>query len=114
MSDSLAIDYAESLAQGIRDDVNNGRVFGVDPDTGEELNAYDYLQDALDIVYSVGRDRDYIGARICIGIGGPNIWIDTNDNSVQVFWGSDQAVRYLPSEFIDQLDTALEEIWNAN
>jgi hypothetical protein len=113
MSDSLAIDYAESVAQGIRDNVNAGNVFGLDPDTGEELNAYDYLQDALDIVYSVGGDRSYRGARILVGFGGPNVWVDTNTNALEVYWG-DSVVRYLPGEFIDQLDAALAEIWEAN
>lgn len=112
----LAKDYAESVAQGIRDNVESGYPFGKDEEReqyGEpvELSAYDYLEDALDIVYSVDSQRNYRGARILVGFGGPNVYIDTNTSALEVYWGSDTATRYLPASFINELDNALQELW---
>ena len=117
MSDNLAKEYADSIWQGINDDLENGTTFGIREeddgygDAGEELTAYDYLQDALDIKYTVNSAREYLGARVLITYGGPNTWIDTNTNALEVYWG-DKATRYLPSGFINALDEALEELWN--
>lgn len=112
----LAKEHAESVAQGIRDNVESGYPFGKDEEReqyGEqaELSAYDYLEDALDIVYSVDSNRVYRGARVLVSWGGPNVYIDTNTNALEVYWGSDTATRYLPAAFIDALDEALLELW---
>lgn len=117
MSANLAQEYADRMWQDIRDNVENGTPFGIREeddgygDEGDELTAYDYLQDALDIRYTVNAAREYLGARILVGYGGPNVWIDTNTNALEVYWGQ-TATRYLPSEFIEQLDVALEELWD--
>jgi hypothetical protein len=117
MSDNLAQEYADSMWRAITDDLENGTVFGIREeddaygDAGEELTAYDYLQDALDIRYTVNAQREYLGARVLVAYGGPNVWIDTNTNALEVYWGN-TATRYLRSEFINALDEALEELWD--
>lgn len=118
MADKLAEEYADRMASEIRDRTREGYPFGksedeIDDYSGEpvELSAYDYLEDALDIIYSVSGDRSYRGARILIAYGGPNVWIDTNTNALEVYWG-ETTTRYLPSQFIDHLDEALEELWD--
>lgn len=117
MNDKLASDYADSLIEGIRANVDAGYPFGYDAERGEEieavLSAYDYLEDALDILYVVTSNKEYRGAMIQIAWGGPGAWIDTTDRTLTVSWG-DKAVRYLPSEFIDALDEALAELWAIN
>lgn len=114
MSDTLASDYADSIIKGIRADIETGNVFGINEDTEEENTAYDYLEDALDILYVVTGNKEYRGAMIQTAWGGPGAWIDTTDRTFTVSWGSDKAVRYLPEEFIDALDNALEELWAMN
>lgn len=111
MSDNLSVEYAESIVRGIRDDVDNGTPFGLDPDTDEEMTAYDYLNDVLDIRYIINQDRSYHGAQLLLTYGGPNTWLDTTDGELAVYWG-DKAVRYVPSAFTDYLNEALEELWN--
>lgn len=75
-----------------------------------EFSAFDYLQDALDIEYIVDRDGEYLGARVLVAFGGPNIWINTRTKTVEGYWWSDRA----ESSFEDNLglDDALEELWN--
>jgi hypothetical protein len=91
---------ANNLTNGFNGELNSD---------GEQLSAYDYLQDALDIEYIIGSDGNYRGARVLVAFGGPNIWIDTKNNIVEGYWWSDKAV----SSFNDELglDEALCDLW---
>ncbi len=77
----------------------------------EPMTAFDYLQDALDIEYIVASDRKtYLGARVLVAFGGPNIWINTRTKTVEGYWWPD---RYSET-YTDSigLDEALEELFN--
>lgn len=116
MSTDNAKDYADSLVAGIEADCEAGNPFGIsegygDTPEGEPVEAYDYLEDVLDIQYIVNSDRTYRGARILVGFGGPNVWINTQTGNLEVSWWSAPEYRGLPTEFITELDNALEELW---
>lgn len=83
---------------------------GRDIDSEGEYSAFDYLQDALDIEYIVNSKREYLGARVLVAFGGPNIWINTRTNTVEGHWWGDNA----SATFTDSigLDEALEELFN--
>ena len=76
---------------------------------GEPMSAFDYLQDALDIEYIVTRKGEYLGARVLVAFGGPNIWVNTRTQTVEGAWWSDRA----EASFTDNigLDDALSELW---
>lgn len=76
---------------------------------GEEFSALDYLQDALDIEYIVNSKGEYLGARVLVAFGGPNIWVDTRRGVVDGAWWGDKA----SAPFTDSigLDDALSELW---
>lgn len=76
----------------------------------DERGAFDYLQDVLDIEYTVTSDKKYIGARVLVAFGGPNIWINTRTKTVEGYWWGD----YAEASFEDEmgLDEALEELFN--
>ena len=81
-------------------------------DCGETLgpiSGFDYLNDALDIEYTIGSDGSYRGARVLVTFGGPNIWVDTLHNRVEGHWWSESA----SVGFVDNigLDDALRELW---
>ena len=80
-------------------------------DDDEPCNAYDYLSDSLDIEYTVSSDGRYLGARILVAFGGPNIWINTRTMAVEGYWWSDKAVADYSEDALG-LDEAAEEIWN--
>lgn len=75
-----------------------------------EFSAFDYLQDALDIEYIVNSKGEYLGARVLVAFGGPNIWVNTRTKTVEGHWWGDSAY----ASFNDGLglDEALEELWN--
>jgi hypothetical protein len=88
------------------EDWNEGR----DVENEGEFSAFDYLQDALDIEYIVNSKRAFLGARILVAFGGPNIWVNTRTNTVEGYWWGDSAT----AGFTDTLglNDALEELYN--
>lgn len=127
-----AADYAKSLADSIRKRTEQGIPFGLrssvdgagtddekdvadylnNPETEfEEASGVDYLSDVLDIQYIVSGNRQYRAACILVGFGGPNVWINTQTGNLEVSWWSPVVYEELPTDFIDRLDEALEELW---
>jgi hypothetical protein len=92
---------ADTLSKGFGDDALNN--------DGEAMSAFDYLQDALDIEYIVNSKGEYLGARVLVAFGGPNIWINTRTGVVEGSWWADRA----DASFTDNigLDDALSELW---
>ena len=76
-------------------------------DDGEGFTVYDYLQDVYAINYTINSSRDYLGARLLVAGGGPNIWVNTENNCIEGYWGGDEVSVY----YIDNLglDDAVEE-----
>jgi len=74
----------------------------------EDFNAYDYLDDALDIEYIMSSRGEYLGARVLVAFGGPNIWVNTRTHTVEGHWWGDSAY----AGFTDSigLDEALSEL----
>lgn len=96
---------ADSLTNPPMDEWNEGR----DIDSEGEFSAFDYLQDALDIEYIVNSKGEYLGARVLVAFGGPNIWVNTRTGTVEGAWWADRA----SASFTDTvgLDDALSELW---
>lgn len=97
---------ADNLTNPPMQEWNEGR----DVENEGEFSAYDYLQDALDIEYIVNGKGEYLGARILVAFGGPNILVNTRTHTVEGAWWSERA----DASFTDNLglDEALEELWN--
>jgi len=85
--------------------------FMQDNEHGETQTAFDYLQDALDIEYIVNSKKEYLGARVLVAFGGPNIWINTRTKQVEGYWWGDSCVMSYSVDEMD-LDGALSELYN--
>jgi hypothetical protein len=46
--------------------------------------------EAYSIRYIIDGSGEYLGARLMIAGGGPNVWVDTFEGEIQGFWGSDR------------------------
>jgi hypothetical protein len=112
-TDTHARDYANGLLASIELDRALEQPFGTCEHEEHEYHAdaYDYLEEVLDIQYLVSSDREYLGARLLLTYGGPNAWLDTRTGEVTVYWGSDTATVRVPQSFTDALDEALAELW---
>ena len=78
----------------------------------EAVSFYDYFNDVFDIEYRVGSDRQYRSAKIMIACGGPNIYIDTADHAVKLYWWNERAEYGLSSYTCEQIDQYFEELYN--
>jgi hypothetical protein len=78
-------------------------------DDGGAYTAYDYIDDALDIEYTVGRGGSFKGARLLVCFGGPDVWVNTQTDTVEGYWwGTSYSESY--SDNIG-LHEACEELW---
>jgi hypothetical protein len=93
---------AAKIHNGFGDEVNSDN---------EPFSAYDYLENAIDIEYIVDRQKGYLGARILVAFGGPNIWVNTRTGTVEGHWWGENA-RASFEDNID-LDNALSDIFNS-
>jgi len=82
------------------------------------LSAYDYLTDALDFVHYVDSKRDYegvpfyLGSRVLVAFGGPNIWVDTYKGTVEGQWWGDSYTETFDDHI--GLSEACEDMYNCN
>lgn len=91
------------------------RVFdgeAINDETGEPLTMWDYFDDALDIVYMISGNGDFLGCRIAVALGGPNIWIDTYRGEIAGAWGCDRESVWIPAEICDEISAVFEELYN--
>ena len=72
----------------------------------------DYFDDFYDIDYVIGSDKKYKACRVLVAYGGPNIYIDTWEKQVQLFWWSDTAIADIPDELCAAIDDFFEAIYN--
>ena len=79
-------------------------------DSTDIINGFDYLQDVLDIQYIVDSQGEYLGARILVAFGGPNIWIDTLNHRIEGAWWQDKVDAYYDYDAM-AIDDALRELW---
>ena len=80
---------------------------------GESSSLWDYFADALDVEYTIGSRGEYLGARVYVTLGGPNVWVDTRRGEVGGAWGTDRESVWLPSEICDEIDSFFCEAYES-
>lgn len=107
--------YVDGIAADLR------RLYEADPtdeereaaeENGDACDLYTYFEDVLDVEYTISRCGDYLGARIAVALGGPNIYIDTREGEVKGYWGTDRAECWIPSEICEEIDSIMEEYYS--
>lgn len=84
-----------------------------DIDDLDEVSMYDYFEDHIyDIEYTISDDFDYRGARVMITYGGPNIYINTNNKRVELYWWGDTAYTALSNRAVETIDAYFEDLYN--
>ena len=71
----------------------------------------DYFDDFYDVDYIVGSDKKYKACRVLVAFGGPNIYIDTWEKEVQLFWWSDTTIADIPDELCAAIDEFFEMVY---
>ena len=77
------------------------------PDT---LSGFDYIADVLDINWILDSNREFKGARILVAFGGPNIWIDTDKQTVEGTWWNESFTASYSNDEMD-IEGACAEVF---
>ena len=110
----------ENMVTSIRDELN--RLYEANytdeerdemEENGEAYDLYSYFSDALDIEYTISGNMDFLGVRIAVTLGGPNIYVDTRRGVVEGYWGTDHWEAWLASEICEEINGIFEELYNA-
>ena len=72
----------------------------------------DYFDDFYDVDYVVGSDKKYKACRVLVAYGGPNIYIDTWEQKVQLEWWGEHAEAHIPDNLCEQIDEFFEMLYN--
>ena len=72
----------------------------------------DYFDDFLDVDYIVDSNKKYKACRVLVAFGGPNIYIDTWYEQVQLEWWSEKAIADIPEELCMVIDDFFEVLYN--
>ena len=78
----------------------------------EPIAMYDYFADAFDIEYRIGSDREYRSVQVMVACGGPNIYVDTERKSVDLYWLGDRASYLLQPNTVYAIDECFSELFN--
>ena len=79
----------------------------------EELSIYEWLDDALDITYTMDSLGEMRGASVMVTCGGPNIYVNTLHMRVELYWWGDKADYPILRDACEALDEALQESFEA-
>lgn len=81
-------------------------------DDGEPLTMWDYANDALDFEFTVDSRKNYLGAKIYVTLGGPTVWIDTREKTVELRWGTSSGTALLSCDAAELLDDTMADIYS--
>lgn len=115
---NLIADELEAHANGRAYTDENGDVviFDSEEEPSDEMEyrgIQDFINETLDIEVTCGLSGDYRGAKLYMTVGGPTIWVDTQTGFVEGRWSTDSYSKWVDSDAIDELNEAIEEIFEA-
>lgn len=68
-----------------------------------------YFDDIYNLDYVWRKGYGLIGMRIMVACGGPNIWIDTMEEAVCGYWGTDVYKAYLTTSCVNAINDYFAE-----
>lgn len=75
-----------------------------------EENIYKWLDDVLSIEYTKNLNGFFVGCKIAVTLGGPNVYVNTMSGDIEAYWGCDFARITIPDEIKDEIDYTIEDI----
>lgn len=112
----------ETVAEGAYIDGNGDVISELDykdvpEDSQEDYEPYDisdWLSGSLSIEYTKTLGLDYLnGVRVYVGLGGPTVWVDTRDATVNLRWAVDEAECGISREACDAIEDVISEYLEA-
>jgi len=105
------LSIVEGLEQGITYDYCGMDYEADGREATDIISGMDYLDDVLDREYTISSKGEYLGARILVAFGGPNIWVDTRRQTVEGAWWGDHHTESYHTDAMD-IDNACREVFS--
>ena len=85
------------MVNSYADDATNGKMlFYPGDDEDPKYEAYS-------LQYTINGDGTYLGVKVMLAGGGPTVWLDTYQEEICGYWGSDKYTRIISDfEYIDE------------
>lgn len=75
----------------------------------EPASIYGYMENVLDVTYTLDSNFDLNGVKLMVACGGPNIYIDTVAQEVRLNWWGEHGICYLDGGVCDEIDDYFRE-----
>ena len=107
-------DELDKIADGLiyRDECGEERdITDLDeiPDDWEQVSMWDYFEDIYNSRWVLDSNLEYIAVRLMVACGGPNVWVDTETQRVELYWWGDRASYPLSSSAVAAVDEYAQE-----
>jgi hypothetical protein len=73
-----------------------------------DLDAFDWLEGALDIRYKIDSNGDCIGGEVLVCFGGPTVWVDTEAMLIRGYWWSNTCLMHYHEDPMGLNDAVIE------
>lgn len=110
------------------DAVNEGRAYYTDddpyeiqyleegcfeiPEDAEPAGFVDYFDETYNEHFVIDRTGELHGVRLMVACGGPNVWVDTYNQEVVSYWGSDTERYPLSSSTSEAINDWAREVFD--
>lgn len=85
---------------------------GIEDEDGETKGIFDYLNEhALDFEITIDSRCTYHSCKVYLTLGGPTVWIDTADMSLNISWGTEKDKILIDNVISDEIDMYFEEYY---
>lgn len=78
----------------------------------DPASMWDYFNDFLDIEYIVDYEKNYKACCIMVTCGGPNIYVNTWDKKVELYWWNESGSAWLDNETCAAIDDYASELYD--
>ena len=75
------------------------------------MSVYGFVDDALEIDVLCSLRGEYKGAKLCLTVGGPNVYVNTWTREVNLYWWCDSGSWQISEEAADAIDEAVSELF---
>lgn len=74
------------------------------PDEWEQVTMWDYFEDVYNARFVLDSNLHYFAVKLMVACGGPNVWVSTESENVELFWWGDHASYPLSRDAVCAID----------
>lgn len=103
----------EKALRRMMEDIKQDLMLAYDGELQSEnpIDLLDYFRGALDWDYRVDATRHLCSVRVWLTLGGPNIWVDTETESIHGAWGYSRAEIPINPELSEAIYEVFASDW---